>query len=271
MTENRRTSYRCPVRSNDEVAILRTRRRDLVVRIIDESAGGLSIQVENSKELSEGEILSIAHNSSCFEVRVAYLREQAEDGKWRVGLERRGELKYLHSAGVFHGVTFRDFTASFGLLAVTSAILFMIWHMSPPEWKKGLFGEEDTAIVENSDAENDSEAREKLLAAKYLRLSDARSPRFANMLELTPPQVKEIHTVVEATSRSIAGMYRNRSGDDDDRWIDASLDLINKTWMRIEQVMTPPQHERFAQMLQQAKLRSQQARASEPPATVAVP
>jgi len=251
MTEDRRSSYRCTARRDDDVAVIRTKRRDLVVRVVEESAGGIAIHTTQPNLFAKGDLLSIAHNATCFGVRVVHITDLEDRAK--IGMERLGELKYLHSAGLLHGVSVRDAVVAICLLLLLGAGLFFGWRSAPDDWKASLLGQAEPPapiIVEQTP--------EELLAAKYLRLSDARSEKFTTVLDLSKDQQIQINKAINTASRSISQLYSSRKSENDTEWINSSLDLIQQTWLQIENTMQPEQQAKFHRMLRDAESHSQQ-------------
>ena len=59
--DERRTSFRCPVQGAAEAVILRTRRADLMVRVVEKSAGGFGVVAPPKVPLEVGQAPD-AHN-----------------------------------------------------------------------------------------------------------------------------------------------------------------------------------------------------------------
>jgi hypothetical protein len=85
MSTNQRTSYRCPT-ADGQPAILRVGRRDVIVSLLDQSAGGFAVSGDESIRLAPGQVLSLRTGMGWCEVEVVTLERW--DGELRIGMRR---------------------------------------------------------------------------------------------------------------------------------------------------------------------------------------
>jgi hypothetical protein len=96
-SSERRTSFRCPVPQLQQEAKLRVGRRNLSVRLANESSGGFAAVVSQDLGVKVGDLLDLLTAAGCFKVRVAHLSPIAAEpgkepnGEVLLGLQRLGE------------------------------------------------------------------------------------------------------------------------------------------------------------------------------------
>jgi hypothetical protein len=90
MTEEQRDSYRCATINDEQKAVLKIRGRDVVVRLLDQSAGGFSVSSRKRLRVRKGQRLLVRTSGGWFEAEVAY--REVIDRETRVGLERVADL-----------------------------------------------------------------------------------------------------------------------------------------------------------------------------------
>jgi len=255
MTEERRESYRCPIQSGMDTAALRTWRGDVMVRIVEESAGGFTISGDkprHMKKIKPGQTMSMVAASGCCEVRVVHVTHN-DDGV-RVGLQRLREMQFLGN-----GVS----GAKVASVAALVVAMFLGGLYIPEKWKpqptalaKGLWRHpeepDDAALLDPAELR-------KQLAIDYLKLDNLQSPQYTRELELTAGQQHEISGIVAETSRALAKLYQQQSQagnasaemstQTEADWSNNGLKLMQASWDRIQAVMTGPQREKLHQIM----------------------
>jgi len=246
MSEERRESYRCAVQSKVDTAALRTGRGDIMVRIVEESAGGFTISGDKPRHLKKikaGQTMSMVASSGCYEVKVVH-NTDGPDGV-RVGLQRIREVQFLGS-----GATGAQLTAIAALVvAVFIGGLYIpeTWKPQPEALAQGRWRLPEAA---ESAAAN---LTHRELADHYLRLDSLRSPQYTRELNLTAGQQKAISGIVAETSQELAQLYKQQAirqnaakGDVVQAdWSNNSLKLMQASWDRIHEVMTPQQRDKL--------------------------
>lgn len=90
MGDERRRWFRCKVPEGTDQAVLRAGVRDILVRLINTSAGGFSAACTGPLNAQLNDILQLKTAAGWFEVRIIYL-EQQQDAT-QLGLERVRDL-----------------------------------------------------------------------------------------------------------------------------------------------------------------------------------
>jgi len=267
MSENRRTAFRCPIPA--EIAVVRTHHTDLVVRVVEESTGGYAISTNQPKQFREGDKLSIAYNGGITAVSVAHVTN--DDEGCRVGLERRGELKYLHNFGLFHGFSPRAlFTTPRGWLrtALMVAMVFTLINFGPEATafvrhqvasQIAAYEEAQKQIAEQQKAkEKSGPEKKRMVAMSYQQLGEVKSRQYSEVLQLDRQQQQQIQAVVQETSQRLAAAYqKHKNADDNEVWSDEALTLLESSIHEVEKTMTFEQREKWN------KLRAQQNKQEE--------
>ena len=130
LDEERRGSFRCDVQAAEEVAILRTRRSDLKVRLTERSAGGFGLWAPANPPIKIGEILALATINGCCEVRVAHITEL--EGQSRVGLKHVRDLAFMPSLA---GGNLR-----LALMIALCVAFFTLGAILPGNWWREMLG-----------------------------------------------------------------------------------------------------------------------------------
>lgn len=253
--EDRRQSFRCPVPQEDEPAILRTKKRDVMVTVHEKSAGGYGVVTDQDLSLREGEVLSLAINSGCTEVQVMHVEREA--GKTRVGFKTLRELKHLQGESSFSVAGMRRYVSSgSNMLRLTAMILlcggFFIWGATLPvgQWAEGLFAGTTAKTV--AYAVNPRQ-REKEIALSFLRLDGLTSEQFVVSLNLSSEQNRQIRGIVDDTTTALSALYEQRSKSGaPDEWSDLGMQTIHASWRRIEKVLTEEQRAKWDALLDKA-------------------
>ncbi|MEQ8787696.1 MAG: PilZ domain-containing protein [Pirellulaceae bacterium] len=257
--EDRRRSFRCPVSPDDEPAILRTNKGDVIVSVHEKSAGGFGVTTEQNVAFREGQVLSLATNSGCTEVEVMHI--EAEQDRTRVGLKVIRELKYLGGGPLLSIDNLRRCLSSgSNVLRLAAMILlcggFFIWGATLPvgQWAKGagdrIFGDSSN---KNAAYTVNPQLREKQLALNFLRLDGLTNHKFAISLDLSPQQSTQIRGIVDDTTAALSLLYdRKGASADPDQWSDLGMQTIHASWRQIEKVLSEQQRAKWDAMLDEA-------------------
>ena len=231
MPQERRESFRCPVPSEKDVAILRTERSDIVVLVLDESASGMGVLIPKHVELTKGQTAAIASSNGCSEVCVAYIEEVG--GERRAGLTRVRDIDFLPSEGM-SGVAYllrrMAAAATRGVgLVVTLAACFALAAGSifflPKLWE----------------GDRSPQQERELMARRFLDLDSLSSVKVTSVLKLTRSQKSRIVFIVEDTTQGLAALYEQRDEHDEAAWSDMGIQLIRASWEQVDQVLTDEQ------------------------------
>lgn len=255
--QDRRSSYRCAVAADQEAAILRTDKRDIVVQVREKSAGGFGVVTEQPVKLEQGAILSLATSGGCCEVQVVHVIEN--EGEFRIGLKNLRELKFLRGGPLLSLYTLRRMlTTSSGLLRLAIIIVmcagFFVWGATLPvdEWLQAASGRWTPSLPRGSGF-HDPVQREKELALSYLRLDGLTKQRFVVALNLSSNQQSTIRGILDDTTSALAMLYdRKDATTNPDEWSDLGMQTVYASWKQIEQVLTDEQRAKWDAMLRDA-------------------
>ncbi len=253
MSEERRESYRCPVQPEMDTAALRTSRGDVMVRVLEESAGGFTIsgdKPQHMKRLRVGQLMTMVAASGCCEVKAVHIT-QGEDGT-RVGLQRLREVPQLGG-----GISTKQVAAMVALVIAVFAMGIYIpehWKPQPAALAQGKWRLPEKE--DGSPPEDPAETRKKL-ADDYLKLGNLQSPEYTRELGLSADQQQAISGIVAETSQELAQLYKQRTArknaakgeTPEPDWSNNGLKLMQASWDRIQEVMTPQQREKLHQIM----------------------
>ena len=250
--QDRRSSFRCNVTQDDETAILRTDRNDLVVRVSERSAGGFGVVTEQPVKFKKGAILSLATSGGCCEVQVMHVEPQ-KGGVTRIGLKNLRELKFLRGGPLLN--VRRIFTTGAGLLRLAMMIVlcagFFVWGATLPtdEWVQSASGRWFSSSEVNGRNVNPQQS-EKDLAMHFLRLDGLTKQKFVAALDLTPAQQTSIRGILGDTTTALNVLFENRErSTKPDEWSDLGMQTIYASWRQIEQVLTDEQRAEWEELL----------------------
>lgn len=97
MSDEQRTTYRCPSPEDGQRAVLRLSGRDTVVDFFDQSAGGFSIESPKKLHLDDDQMVLLRTCVGWCEAKV--IHQEVIGGRTRVGLQRCRELPDPRDAG----------------------------------------------------------------------------------------------------------------------------------------------------------------------------
>lgn len=253
---DRREFFRCDLSKLGDKAVLRTNRRDYLVEMVEESAGGFGLRSETAIQTSEGAVLSMAYRGGCFEVEVAHITHNEEET--RVGLKRLKELKFLHSDGWLGIFSWREMNSTRGLVVASMFLLALtlagfLWgawlpESAKPQWSallKGQWREEEQEAGGKPEPKNEAspEDREKQIVEQIGLLAN---DNWTNQLNVSEEQNQKIEAIVRDTTKRLQKIYQQgQSADDPSQWSHAGLKLIRDSWADIENVLTEEQREKW--------------------------
>jgi hypothetical protein len=244
MFRERRNSFRCPIQSLDGPALLKVGSKEIVVQLVEESAGGFGVIAdEGAAKLKEGQPGLLATTSGRFEVSVSHITNV--DEKMRVGLNRLADLEGDNHAGLFGS------TRSVALLLLGICSLFFFWGTAFPStwWHDiGLGGSRLSQTNVGSDPRQSD--REQLILRSCRLLDELTSREFRESLQLTQVQQQRIAKIVEKTNKSLDQITNDRGAADSGRRIDVGLGLIATAWLEVQEVLTDEQKMRWKELLQ---------------------
>lgn len=90
MSTNNRECFRCPAPDDGASAVLELGQRQLIVELIDQSAGGFAIRTAAKSRLRVGQTVKLRTNTGWCEALVVHVERVDDD--LRVGLQRTGDL-----------------------------------------------------------------------------------------------------------------------------------------------------------------------------------
>jgi len=118
---DKRKAFRCQIADMPQEAALNLGRTKVPAQLINESAGGFAVRVEQDPGVEVDQVVRLRTGGGCFEVRVAHiteeLRDETDDGSaeasFVVGLERRKDLEVWDNVENSDGRRSRPFLRRF--------------------------------------------------------------------------------------------------------------------------------------------------------------
>ena len=253
LTQDRRNSFRCALPQTDEAGLLRTRRSDLMVRVVEKSAGGFALEAQAKPPLQIGQCLSLALSTGCYEVRVAHVTEL--DGESRIGLALVRELSFMPPTGELFSMARHGILSFVGkgmqlvfLVALCTMVFTIGIAIATGSWRDKLgfaHSKVTSASPISSWAPPD---REHKLAKTFTNLDGLKARKFFNALKLSTEQQVKVHAVVEETSVALADLYKHKDLGPSDVWSDLGLQLIHRSYEKIQRELTDEQKARWAEL-----------------------
>ena len=98
---NQRSSFRCPIQVDQQVAVLASKRKRHAVRLLNRSAGGFCVAYTGPAQFKSGQVLRLLSLTGEHRVRVVYALRNQEDlhiGLMDLGLISRQPSRFASSA-----------------------------------------------------------------------------------------------------------------------------------------------------------------------------
>lgn len=251
--DDRRTSFRCSVHKSEEAAILRTRKTDLMVRVAEKSAGGFGVFAQSNPPIKVGQILSLAMTSGCSEVEVVHVTEL--DGESRIGLKHVCDLAFLPSNGRLAGLARRGIFSLAGrglrtaLIIALCGAFFTFGVFLPGNWWRDMLGRSKKSSSSLSPFANlPATQREQLLAKSFVNLDGIKARGFFDALKLSTEQQVKVHAIVEDTTSALSELYQQKDVGPPDVWSDLGLQLIHRSYEKIQRELTDEQRARWNEL-----------------------
>jgi hypothetical protein len=253
IAEDRRGAFRCAISQAEESGLLRTRKAKLRVRVVEKSARGFALVTQPKPPIEVGQLLSLVLSAGTYEVRVAHITDQV--GESRVGLALVREQVFMPPTGGWFGPA-RDWIFSnvgkgvqlIALVLICTVVLSCVLVFSSNSWREKLgFTPFKTAHSSPVSSRPAPEPEEKL-AHSDLNLEGLKARKFFDALELSPEQQVKVQTVVEETSVALADLFKHKDAGPQDVWSDLGLQLIHRSYEKIQSELTDEQKARWAEL-----------------------
>jgi len=275
MTQDRRSAYRCSVQPNEQPAILRAGEEELSARLVEKSATGFGVIVDGPLDWELGQVVVLATIDGRCLARVVHSTD-LESGEIRIGLERSKELppeqKRVDDWGSLAPQTLASRARSFARLAAVflACLVASTWAMSyVTSWWKGSDKDDEGKAVAKASAVSRPARPEARLANEFLRLDQLKSGDLVKKLNLSRDQQQKISGIVEQMTAALTALYETRRPNDPETWSELGLHVIQASWGKIDQELTPDQRAQWNVMLAEAETAATAADASEPPVKTA--
>ena len=253
MSDNRRQAFRCAVADVDARALLRISEGEVVVQVVDESAGGYGVESDRELAVREGELAGLTTESGqsiCRVVRVEY----HDDGKTAVGLQRISEIAEEPKSASNTGLFARWFGRSFGSLVLLlafglgtgCAVGFAQYGRLP-----FLNSSKSTTTAANGGPSipTDPAKRAAALTQSFNSLDELKSRHFVKALSLTDGQQRKIDSVVDKLMLELATVHVDRGDLSPEAGSHMGLLMIRRAWLKVESTLTPEQMAKWDAML----------------------
>ena len=251
MSEDRRKNYRYPVAGVDEPAVLHRGGRNWRVTVTEKSAGGFRVVSPSNVKLAVGDTATLESHGACSKVRIAHITPS--DAGLLIGLELLDES----SRGRPHTVA-----AETGG-ALKSAVLVVVGAVAAAIAGVFLFGDRE-ALIEQfdqwresgistaADASTAAPRRQSTAEAShalgrgFTRPVGLTPQRFRQELRLTTQQQIMIDQIVDETTSALR-LAAAQSGSEN-QWSDAGAQIIRQSWLRVQNVLSPEQQQRWHEL-----------------------
>ncbi|MCA9164570.1 MAG: hypothetical protein KDA62_16385 [Planctomycetales bacterium] len=239
MSDDRRTSFRCPVGDEFAQAVLCYGSSKLPVHLLEQSAGGFGIQASRPLPLRENQRVLLKTSQGVFETFVVH-NTSTESGS-RIGLRRVSELS---GKSATTGKVEAKPTSRFpvGVLALCGA--FFISGIAVPMLM------DPTEGLGFSKPKQQTPKAVKLTKSVML-LHDLKSSRFMKDLKLEPEQQTRIHGVVDDAVFNLTAVFQNREKMTEEERAEVGFQLISTAWREIQTTLTDEQRARWSDMVTQ--------------------
>lgn len=245
--DERRSSFRCPVQGAEEAAILRTRKLDLMVRVVEKSAGGFGAFVPLTASLEVGQVVALAMSSGCCEVEIVHKTEI--EGESRLGLKHLRTLECLPPKG-FVGRAKQSVNSAaggnlrWGLMLALCVAFFVFGVTLPSNWWREKLGFRQAGLARAGQTENG----EQLSSRSLVNLDGIKARGFYDALELTADQEQKVHKIIEDTTTALVELSKQKGIGPHDVWSDLGLQLLHRSFEKIQAELTEEQRARWMEM-----------------------
>ena len=275
MTLDRRSAYRCSVQPNEQPAILRAGEEELSARLVEKSATGFGVIVEGPLDWEQGQVVVLATIDGRCLARVVHSTD-LESGEIRIGLERSKELtpegKREGDWGALAPQNLASRVRAIGRLAAVflACLVASTWAMSyVTSWWNQSDKDDKGKAVAKASAVSRPARPEARLANKFLRLDQLKSGDLVKKLNLSRDQQQKISGIVEQMTAALTALYETRRPNDPETWSELGLHVIQASWRKIEQELTPDQRAQWNVMLAEAETAATSTDGSQPPVQTA--
>lgn len=249
MSANRRQAFRCAVAEPDARALLRISEGEVIVQIVDESAGGFGVISDRELVVHEGELAGLTTRrgqSICRVVRVEY----GDDETTSIGLQRVSEIAEEPKTASNAGIFVRWFGRSMG--AVVMLLAFGLGLGVALGFAK--FGNLALPLTSRTTATHpsipaDPAKRAAALTKSFNNLDELKSQQFVKMLHLTDGQQRKIDTIVDKLMLQLAEVHVDRGDRSPEACSHIGMMMIRRAWLQVEGLLTEDQMQKWDAML----------------------
>ncbi len=249
MSDNRRQAFRCATAQGDARALLRISEGEVVVRIVDESAGGFGVKSEQELVICEGELAGLTTSSGQSICRVTRV-EFDDSGATSVGLQRVSEIaeepRLAGNRALFTRWFGRSVRSAVGLLAFGVGLGAMVGltRLGSFSWA----GASQASLL-RPDIPRDPGQRLAALSKSFSSLDELTSRQFVKALKMTDHQQRKIDHVVETLMDHLASVAIDHKDQSPDSSSHLGLLMIRRAWMQVEGILTVDQMTKWNSIL----------------------
>ncbi len=249
----RRDSFRCQVPESKAPAIVRAGKTDIVVRVLEESAGGFGITCDHRPSVKTGQIVSMATGAGYCEAKIVHVTKKEDS--YHIGLQRLREVNRLGGGLVYAIRDWRTYLA-FGLVIALCFFSFA-WGMnqSPDSYadlKNWFYCQSEPC--ETTEPVEPRANKEEALALNYLNFNNLRAPQFVQKLNLDKSQQSQLNGIMMETTNSVNHLYARRGEIAPADWTDLGMDVMDAAWADVHVVLTDDQVAQLKSLMAESKL-----------------
>ncbi|MBI1904158.1 MAG: hypothetical protein HYS13_23940 [Planctomycetia bacterium] len=249
LDRDRRHSYRCVNPPQREVAVLQTGKSDHVVRVVEESAGGMGIVAPKAAAVKQGQTVIVVSASGKHELEVMHV--VAMPGEKRIGLQRVRELPLAqkHATRRERLWHFSPGNLAISATAVVVAAIGVYLGTNYFDGKPGASQEWDIAAFATKLAESHQPERSERDGAQHVtRLGGLTEKSVVTQLKLTGQQQKQVAVEIDELTRRLALLFSERGKRSESEWADQGLLILRASWEQIDGILTDEQRMKWREL-----------------------
>lgn len=241
--QDRRGSFRMRLQCCD-VAVLRLKKGERAVQVVEKSAGGFGLLVESGTAVKEGDIAVLTTSSGRFQVEVRHVTDNEDGSDLRVGLKILGEdgevrptsngwsVRYQSKQHADHGQGRWSLPILCAVLLISALTSIMYLRDRGPDW----------GFLEDRDIPRPARQLGKLIGSK----------EFTAALNLTPQQEVKVNSIVRNAVEQL-NLATQATGDRSTEVRAAmALQVLLGSWEEVLAILDEDQVARWNDLLRSA-------------------
>lgn len=248
---DRRRSCRMMNPPEREVAVLQTAKTDHMVRVVEESAGGMGVVAPKAVAVRQGQTVVVVSAWGKHELEV--IRVVEIRGEKRIGLKRLREMplasRYASRRERVWGFSPRNLAIS-----TTAVVLVAIGVYLGTKYLDGMAKPPDDgwdmgAIATKLAQVHQPEQAEQAVVEHATRLGGLTEKSVVTHLKLTGQQQKQVAVEIDELTRRLALLFSERGKRSETEWADQGLLILRASWEQIDVILTDEQRLKWRELM----------------------